>query len=179
MALRVNYRWLLLAAVAVLAGCKFSADINCGESTELTTVWGESSLAQPLYAVVAEGAAEPKSMGSYSVRIYQHGDGGGARDVFLSGEIFARDGFLHSVSLADVDGDQLEELVVVFESAGTGSYVTAHAWHYLDGDLSVIASVDSLLPGVDIIEAIKAQIRGLNALEPESTSAGEEPAVQP
>lgn len=163
-------RAALLATFVSVLGCDINTDINCGETTELTALWGENSFEQPLYAVVAEGDAEPASIGSYSVRIYTPNADGGKRDFFLAGEVFPRDGFLTSVALADVDGDQLEELVVVLESAGTGSYISAHAWHYLDGHISVIASVEGLLPEVDLIAALKAQIAALNALEPTSSA---------
>ncbi|UTA48440.1 PliI family lysozyme inhibitor of I-type lysozyme [Simiduia sp. 21SJ11W-1] len=175
--MHISFRACLVALVFSLGlvGCDAPEQHHAGvNNTELTVLWGENSFEQPLYAVVAEGAGEPKSIGSYSVRIYTPNADGGKRDFFLAGEVFSRDGFLKSITLADVDGDQLEELVVVLESVGTGSYVTAHAWHYLEGHISVIASAENLLPEVDMIAALKAQIQALNALEPSDSSRGPE-----
>lgn len=160
--------WIIAALACAMMGCEINADIDCDDNTELSLVWGEKSLAQPLYAVVAGGAAEPKSLGSYSVRIYQHNVDAGKQDVFITGEILARDGFLKSVELADVDGDLFEELIVVFESAGTGSYLTAHAWRFLKGELSVVAHAENLSPTADVTQALSAQIKTLNALSPTS-----------
>ena len=89
--------------------------------------------------------------------------------------IFARDGFLKDASLVDIDEDQQQDLVVVFGSAGTGSYLTAHAWRFIDDKLSSIAIVEGLAPGSDVNAALTAQIKALNELEPEPNS----PSVQP
>lgn len=139
-------------------------------NSEIFLAWGEG-----ISAVIEEGRGEPKSLGSYSVRVYQNSDPEAGRDFFLTGLIFARDGFLKDASLVDIDEDQQQDLVVVFESAGTGSYLTAHAWRFIDDKLSSIAIVEGLAPGSDVNAALTAQIKALNELEPEPNS----PSVQP
>lgn len=130
---------------------------------EIVFPWGEG-----LQVVIEEGRSEPRSLGSYSVRLYQTTDEDNDRDFFITGLIFARDGFLKHAELVDIDDDQQEDLVVIFESAGSGSYLTAHAWRFLDDKLSSIAIVEGLSPGSNVQAALTAQIQALNALQPEA-----------
>ncbi|BFM13156.1 hypothetical protein R50072_33090 [Simiduia litorea] len=155
---------MLLISMCLVA-CDSGEPTPVELNSEKFLVWGEG-----VGVVVEEGRGEPKSIGSYSVRVYQNSDQGNMRDFFVTGLIFARDGFLKQAELADIDDDGQLDLVVVFESAGSGSYVTAHAWRFVDDKLSSIAIVEGLAVGADVNAALKTQIKALNALEPEDDS---------
>lgn len=153
---------LAVLVTFMLGACTANVDLDCDAAETLSREWGEG-----LTAVVAEGEGEPRSVGSYSVRVYEARNGDNDRDFFVTGLIFARDGFLVDLDLVDIDGDQNPDLIVSFESAGSGSYLTAHAWRLLDNKLSSVAMVEGLAPGTDVTQALIAQVASLNALEPE------------
>ena len=109
-------------------------------------------------AVVAEGDYEARSIGSFSVRIYD-----AAADettFFKTGVVCARDGAIEKVVLADVAGDEQPEIIVIVRSAGTGGYLSAHAFALDEQGLSLAASVDGLQPYADPLAAMrKANIK--------------------
>jgi hypothetical protein len=110
-------------------------------------------------AVVAEGDYEARSIGSFSVRIY---DAAAADKTtfFKTGVVCARDGALEKVVLADVAGDEQPEIIVIVRSAGTGGYLSAHAFALDEQGLSFAASVDGLQPYADPLAAMrKANIK--------------------
>lgn len=76
--------------------------------------------------VVAEGDFEPRSIGSYSVRLYSGANPIFPFDDFLSGVIRARDGFVKSTMVKTVDGH--EAIVVKIETAGSGAYSYSDVW---------------------------------------------------
>jgi len=103
--------------------------------------------------VVAEGDFEPRSIGSYSVRIY------GANpefptDEFLFGTIQPRDGFVEEVIIQDINGDSTENIIVIIRSAGTGGYLSADAFQYRFKQLELIATVSGLNKNDDPIQAL-------------------------
>lgn len=152
---------LHMAMLVMLMACDSEVLKRASPAEEIALQWGEN-----FQVVIAEGVAEPKSMGSYSVRLYQGNPAGGRRDFFIAGLIFARDGFLKQAEFADIDNDQIEDLVVVFESAGTGDYLSAHAWRLVDEKLSAIAVVEGLAFDADVSAELRLQIDSLNALQP-------------
>jgi hypothetical protein len=91
--------------------------------------------------VVAEGDFEPRSIGSYSVRLYSGENPQRPTDDFLAGVIHERDGSIEKVVLADVDGNGRDEIVVIVRNAGTGSYLSAHAFAIEKKRLVLRASV--------------------------------------
>ena len=105
--------------------------------------------------VVAEGDYEARSVGSFSVRLY---DAAGAPDettFFTSGLIRARDGVVEKAILADVDGDRQQEVVVVVRSVGTGSYLSAHAFSVAKDKLDFRAAVEGLAADADPVAALR------------------------
>ena len=72
----------------------------------------QHKLSTGLTAVVAEGDFEPRSIGSYSVRIY------GANpefptDDFLCGTIRSRDGSIEKVMIQDINDGGTEEIIII------------------------------------------------------------------
>ncbi|HSH68458.1 MAG TPA: PliI family lysozyme inhibitor of I-type lysozyme [Deferrisomatales bacterium] len=108
-------------------------------------------------AVVAEGDYEARSIGSYSVRVYSNEDAqlGDDTTFFTDGVIVERDGYIEKVVLADIDGDESDELVVGIRSAGTGGYQLAHAFTVSKTKVFLMAAVADLPPGSDLIIELK------------------------
>ncbi len=106
--------------------------------------------------VVAEADREPRSIGSYSVRLYSGRNPSFPYDDFVAGVIEKRDGFIVSARLADVDGDAQPELVVTMQSAGSGSYLAADAYSFTDESITRVAHVEGLAPQADVVAALLA-----------------------
>ena len=105
--------------------------------------------------VVAEGDFEVRSIGSFSVRLYEAAEDPDETTFFTSGLIRARDGFIEKVILADIDGDQQQEIVVVVRSVGTGSYLSAHAFAATKEELVFHAVVEGLAADADPVAALR------------------------
>jgi len=115
-------------------------------------------LSTGLTVVVAEGDLEPRSIGSYSVRIY------GANpefptDDFLSGTIRSRDGSIEKVVIQDINGDGAEEIIIIIRNAGTGGYLSADAFQYLSKQLKLIANVTELEKNADPIQELTRTLK--------------------
>lgn len=105
--------------------------------------------------VVAEGDFEARSIGSFSVRLYEAAEPVDATTFFLSGVIHARNGFVENATLVDVDADQQQEIVVTVRSAGTGSYVSAYAFAISNGTLVFRSEVENLAADADPVAALR------------------------
>ena len=113
----------------------------------------QHKLSTGLTAVVAEGDFEPRSIGSYSVRIY------GANpefpiDDFLCGIIRSRDGSIEKVMIQDINDDGTEEIIIIIRSAGTGGYLSADAFQYQSKQLKLIVGVIDLRKNADPIHEL-------------------------
>ena len=107
-------------------------------------------------AVVAEGELEARSIGSFSVRLYEAARPGDETTFFTAGLVCARDGYLERVMLSDVDGDGRPEIVVIARSAGTGHYISAYAFSYSEGGLNRAGSAEGLSPEDDPVEVLRS-----------------------
>jgi len=105
--------------------------------------------------VVAEGDFEARSIGSFSVRLYEAAVVPDETTFFASGLICARDGVVEKVMLADIDEDQRQEIVVAVRSVGTGSYLSAHAFTVAKGKLVFRAAVEGLAANSDPVAALR------------------------
>jgi hypothetical protein len=108
--------------------------------------------------VVAEGQFEPRSVGSYSVRIYAGANSRFPYDDFIAGTVRPRNGAVENVLFSDVNGDGSPEIVVVIRSAGTGGYLSADALHLHGTTLSLVESVAGLAKDADPIRALEAKV---------------------
>lgn len=108
--------------------------------------------------VVAEGEAEPRSIGSYSVRIYSGVNPLFPLDNFLMGIILPREGSVEKVLIEDINGDNNDEIVVVQRSAGSGSYLAVDAIQYRDKNLSLMISLGGMGPTADVLAALRKKI---------------------
>lgn len=113
--------------------------------------------------VVAEGEFEPRSTGSYSLRLYAAADPAVAFDRFVGGTVQPREGTIERVLLQDLDRDGRPELVVVMRSAGSGGYLSADAWSFGDRRIARRASVADLPAGADPAAALAPRVRRATA----------------
>ena len=105
--------------------------------------------------VVAEGDFEARSIGSFSVRLYEAAAAPDETTFFTSGLVRARDGLIEKVMLADVDGDQQQEIVVITRSVGTGNYLSAQAFAVVKNKLIFRAVVEGLAADADPVAALR------------------------
>ena len=105
--------------------------------------------------VVAEGDDEARSLGSFSVRLY---DAAGAPDettFFTSGLVRARDGVVERVQLADTGGDTQPEVVVIVRSVGSGNYLSAQSFAVEKNAISFKVEVAGLAPDTDPVSVLR------------------------
>lgn len=104
--------------------------------------------------VVAESNLEARSIGSFSVRLYEAASALDETTFFISGLIHPRDGAVEKAMLADIDGDQHPEIIVIARSVGTGGYVSAYAFALVKDKLLFHAAVEELAPDADPVAAL-------------------------
>lgn len=95
---------------------------------------GEYRLPEGRVAVIAEGDREPRSIGSYSVRVYADLYTGS----YVAGTIRHRDGFIREVRVGERDRQGRDEIVVVIETAGSGRYQTTDVFLFDGRDLRLV-----------------------------------------
>ena len=113
----------------------------------------------PEVVVVAEGDFEPRSVGSYALRVYGGGSKKFPTDDFVVGLVRPRNGMVEAVRFADMDGDDRPEVVVIIRSAGSGGYVSADAFRYRNGALELIAAVSNLNKRADPIQPLRDKFK--------------------
>jgi hypothetical protein len=109
--------------------------------------------------VVAEGALEARSIGSFSVRLYEAASPEDETTFFTAGLIRGRDGTIHKVVIADIDDNHKPDIIVIVISVGTGSYISAHAFAFDKQKLTFLAAVEGLPPKTDPVEALRLSKR--------------------
>jgi len=140
-------RFLALTLALVASGT-----LHAAESERFVT---NIKLPSGQTAVVAEGDFEARSIGSFSVRLYDAAPPGDETTFFRAGQVRARDGTIEEVVLADVVGNQRPEIVVIVRSAGTGGYLSAHAFAIDNQRLTFRAVVKGLPADADPIAALR------------------------
>ncbi len=112
--------------------------------------------------VVAEGEFEPRSIGSYSLRVYSGVPDRFPTDRFLAGIIRPRDGVLESVKFADLDGDGRADIIVAIRSVGSGGYLSADAFRFEGASLRLLATVSGLGKRANPVDALRKNIKQPN-----------------
>jgi hypothetical protein len=108
---------------------------------------------------VAEGDNEPRSMGSYSIRLYGGSNPNFPLDDFVTGQIYPRDGTIERLLNTDADGDGIGEVLVVMRSAGSGGYLSVDLFSWQNRQLKRILSLSDLPPKTDVLREVKRVIR--------------------
>jgi hypothetical protein len=145
----------LALAIALLA----SGRLNAADSERFIT---KVKLASGQTAVVAEGDFEARSIGSFSVRLYDAAPPGDETTFFSAGIVRSRDGTIEKVMRADVDDDQHPEIIVLVRSTGTGGYLSAHAFAFDKQRLIFRAAVDGLPSDAEPTVALRKLTRKRN-----------------
>jgi hypothetical protein len=110
--------------------------------------------------VVGEGDFEPRSTGSYSLRIYGGASKKFLTDDFVAGLVRPRNGTVEAVKFDDVDGDDKPDIVVIIRSVGSGGYLSADAFRYRERSLELIASVSDLDKKADPVSSLRDKFKG-------------------
>ncbi len=142
-----------VSTVAAMLLAALCISLRAGETVRHVN---KTALPDGKVVVVAEGDFEPRSIGSYSVRLYTGESKRFPTDDFACGLIRERDGAIESVKLADVDGDKVAEVVVIIRCAGTGGYLSADAFRVRSGVLALAAHVEDLPKDADVFRALSA-----------------------
>lgn len=116
---------------------------------------GQKTLPDGQTVVVAEGDLEARSVGSYSVRLYEAAQAPDATTFFISGIVMPRDGVVTEVLLDDADTDGQIEVVVVTRSVGAGGYLSARVFDVLDGRIDPLITVTDLPADAQVLEVLK------------------------
>jgi len=119
--------------------------------------------------VVSEGPGEAKSIGSYSIRVY----GDNPEDPvgnFICGALDNRDGALEDVMVADVDEDDVGDILITFRCVGTGSYLSAVAYAFRSDKLELIGFEETLEKDVDVIRELRRSIADPTGRNKEKTA---------
>jgi hypothetical protein len=106
--------------------------------------------------VVAEGDREPRSTGSYTVRLYRGPEGDPTAD-FVAGLVRPRDGTIQKVVLARLGPGEAPALVVIIASVGSGGYLSADAFTVGPRRLRLRASVRDLPQGSDVLARLRSR----------------------
>jgi hypothetical protein len=142
---------LLLAGLAILLALPPASRAGDGPAVLQGVLPGKHKM----LVVVSEGQLEPRSTGSYAVRIYGGANPRAKFDDFIAGIVRRRDGEVARLVFSDVDGDGRPDIVVIVRSAGTGAYVSADAFRVRGKVLSAAASVKGLANDADPVRALK------------------------
>ena len=127
----------------------------CAHAAESERFLSKLALPTGQTVVVAEGDFEARSIGSFSVRLYEAAAAPDETTFFTAGVVRARDGVIERVMLADVDGDKRQEVVVIVRSVGTGDYLSAHAFAVTKHKLSDRGTVTGLAARADPVKALR------------------------
>ncbi|MBR9858745.1 MAG: hypothetical protein GYB38_13660 [Gammaproteobacteria bacterium] len=138
--------WMLLMFLVLVAAV--TAAEPASPVLKLTLPTGQT-------VVVAEGELEARSIGSFSVRLYQAAAAPDETTFFLSGIIRPRDGVLENVVVADVVGDARPEIIVISRSIGTGSYQSAYVFEFTENTLHFRTQLDGFAADKDPIAALR------------------------
>lgn len=146
-------RVTLAAAVLATAAPAFAADVN-------RIVLNGSDEGLAVNVVADEGEGEPRSTGSYALRLYKSGDPSYPFDAFVAGAVRARDGTLEALKFADLNRDGKNEIIVVVRSAGSGGYLSADAYRLQKGALVLAASKSGLPANTDPVAELSGGRKG-------------------
>ncbi|MFM8753329.1 MAG: PliI family lysozyme inhibitor of I-type lysozyme [Phenylobacterium sp.] len=146
-------RTALFAAALAAAAPAVAADLN-------RIVLNGSDAILGVNAVADEGEGEPRSIGSYALRLYKAGDPSFPFDAFAAGAVRPRDGRLEALKFADIDRDGRPEVIVVSRSAGSGGYLSVDAFRFQKDALVLAASKSGLPADADPVAALSSGRKG-------------------
>jgi hypothetical protein len=139
----------------------WGAGVVFGAETNVRFVKKFQIPGSPEVVVVAEGDYEPRSIGSYALRVYGGSSKKFPTDDFVVGLVRPRSGTVQAVKFEDIDSDGNPEVVVIIRSVGTGGHLSADAFGYRTGSLKLVASVSDLDKKADPVKALRGKFKTL------------------
>lgn len=121
-----------------------------------------ATMPQGITVVVSEGELEPRSAGSYSLKLYARNDPAFPYDRFMTGLVRPRNGTLEAIKFADLNHDGTAEIIVITRYTGSGAFVTADAFRAQRDSVKLLASIAELDAKNDAVEALKKKLKSLN-----------------
>jgi PliI/PliC-like inhibitor of I-type lysozyme len=118
-------------------------------------------ISSELMAVVSESPLEPRSIGSYTVKIYTVDSPEHPFDRFLAGIVRPRDGTVETLKTVDLNLDGDKELVVIIRSAGSGAYLSVDAYDISRDGLEFILGTSGLASDANPVSALTEKMRQL------------------
>lgn len=137
-----------------------SIPLSGGSQPAEPTVLGGVIPGTDAVVTVSEGPREPRSIGSYALRLYLPYDPAWPYDAFAFGLVRTRDGVIEALLFSDLDGDDAREVIVVIRSAGSGGYLLADAFALRGRRLDLVGHVDGLLGNADPVAALRRLMSG-------------------
>ena len=113
--------------------------------------------------VVAEGDQEPRSIGSYAIRLYGAASPAFATDRFIAGMVGPRNGSLERLVVEDLDRDGRPDVVVIMRGAGTGAFLFADAYSFASNRMARRASIAWVPADADIVRMIAPRVKPATA----------------
>lgn len=120
---------------------------------------------------LADGEHEPRSVGSYVLRVYSAAAPDFPFDDFQVGLVRARAGVLRDLRWADIDGDGKPEVIVVMQSAASGGRLSAEAFSLAGRNLRLRIQVSGVAPGSDVVAALVREVKAAAAAAAAATAA--------
>lgn len=144
---------LLLAIIFVLITAQLQATTIDRFIKKIKLPSGET-------VVVAEGDYEARSVGSFSVRLYEPAVLTDETTFFISGLIHSRDGSLEKIILEDLNDNLQPEIIVVSRSVATGNFLSAYVFEFLNNKLLFKISKEGVVPDSNLINILKEDFKG-------------------
>ena len=145
----------------LIAGCTVFLVYASGDAlAEGTEVVSARVPGGDAVVTLSEGPGEPRSVGSYALRLYDAVVSEWPYDRFVEGVVRRRKGSVRDLVLEDIDGDGKVDVVVVVGSVGSGGYRFADGFGVNDGRLRFLGSVEWLDPGIDPVERLRGLVMG-------------------
>ena len=147
-------RWPTIAA-GVTASLVLGTGYATGQTIEHQATLTGRIPANRLIVTVTEGPGEPRSIGSYALRVYDPAHPDLPYDRFIAGTARKRDGAVEELLFRDLDDDRIEEALVVVQSVGPGGYLSADAFRATSNGVTVAATVKGLEPNSDPVQGLR------------------------
>ena len=140
---------LICLAFAGIAGNTLAADKD-----RIKT----ATMPQGMTVVVAEGDLEPRSAGSYSLRLYAKNDPAYPYDRYSAGLVRPRNGTVEEIKFADVNQDGKADIIVITRYTGSGAYVTVDAYGGGKKSVQLLTSIAGMDAKKDAVKALKNKL---------------------
>ena len=104
---------------------------------------------------VSESESEPRSIGSYAIRLYIPLDPEWPFDSFVDGDVLPRDGVVEALIYDDINADGVEDAIVVMRSVGSGGYLSADGFILSNEGLGPPIHVDGITERSDLVQELR------------------------